>query len=77
MSCCGDSPGYDELDGVSKLVATKLAAYCKSLREVGFALNPQEGRDAASLMAADCAVKPRLLWSALKRLPGLSEVSMM
>ena len=41
MSCCGDSPGYDELDEVSRLVATKLAAFLKTLREAGFAVGPQ------------------------------------
>src|ERR1039457_6964510 len=68
MSCCGDSPGYDELDGVSKLVAAKLAALLKSLREAGFAVGVQEGRDAASLMAAGYVAKPGLLRSALKHL---------
>jgi uncharacterized protein with von Willebrand factor type A (vWA) domain len=68
MSCCGDSPGYDELDGVSKLVAAKLAAFLKTLREAGFAVGLQEGQDAASLMAAGYAAKPGLLRSALKHL---------
>ena len=52
MSCCGSSPGYQELDEVSKLVAAKLAAFLKTLREAGFAVGLQEGQDAASLMAA-------------------------
>jgi uncharacterized protein with von Willebrand factor type A (vWA) domain len=64
MSCCGDSPGYDELDEVSRLVATKLAAFLKTLREAGFAVGPREGQDAASLMAAGYAEKPGLLRSA-------------
>ena len=68
MSCCGDSPGYDELDEVSKLVATKLAAFLKTLREAGFAVGPREGQDAASLMAAGYAEKPGLLRSAFKHL---------
>jgi uncharacterized protein with von Willebrand factor type A (vWA) domain len=68
MSCCGDSPGYDELDEVSRLVATKLAAFLKTLRDSGFPVGLQEGQDAASLMAAGYAEKPGLLRSALKHL---------
>jgi uncharacterized protein len=68
MSCCGDSPGYQELDEVSKLVATKLAAFLRTLRDSGFAVGPREGQDAASLMAAGYAGKPGLLRSAFKHL---------
>jgi uncharacterized protein len=68
MSCCGSSPGYDELDEVSRLVAGKLAAFLKTLRDNGFAVGLQEGQDAASLMAAGYAEKPGLLRSALKHL---------
>ena len=68
MSCCGDSPGYDELDEVSKLVTTKLAAFLKTLRDSGFAVGPREGQDAASLMASGYAEKPGLLRSAFKHL---------
>src|SRR6202140_1227829 len=68
MSCCGNSPGYEEIDEVSKLVASKLAAFLKTLREAGFAVGLQEGQDAASLMAAGFAEKPGLLRSALKHL---------
>src|ERR1700730_6925823 len=68
MSCCGDRPGYQELDEVSKLVATKLAAFLRTLRDSGFAVGPREGQDAASLMAAGYAGKPGLLRSALKHL---------
>ncbi len=68
MSCCGDSPGYDELDEVSKLVATKLAAFLRTLRDSGFAVGPREGQDAASLMAAGYVGKPGLLRSAFKHL---------
>ena len=68
MSCCGASPGYDELDEVSRLVAGKLAAFLKTLREAGFAVGLQEGQDAASLMAAGYVEKPGLLRSALKHL---------
>jgi uncharacterized protein len=68
MSCCGNSPGYEEIDEVSKLVASKLAAFLKTLREAGFAVGLQEGQDAASLMAAGFAERPGLLRSALKHL---------
>src|ERR1700686_5113996 len=68
MSCCGSDPGYQELDEVSRLVTTKLAAFLKTLREAGFAVGPREGQDAASLMAAGFAEKPGLLRSALKHL---------
>jgi len=68
MSCCGSNPGYEELDEVSKLVTTKLAAFLKTLRDSGFAVGPREGQDAASLMAAGYAAKPGLLRSAFKHL---------
>jgi uncharacterized protein len=68
MSCCGTNPGYQELDEVSRLVSTKLAAFLKTLREAGFAVGPREGQDAAALMAAGFAEKPGLLRSALKHL---------
>ena len=31
MSCCGTSPGYEEIDEVSRLVSAKLAAFLKTL----------------------------------------------
>jgi uncharacterized protein len=68
MSCCGPNPGYDELDEVSRLVAGKLAAFLRTLRDSGFAVGLQEGQDAASLMAAGYAERPGLLRSALKHL---------
>jgi uncharacterized protein with von Willebrand factor type A (vWA) domain len=68
MSCCGNDPGYDEIDEVSRLVAAKLAAFLKTLRDSGFAVGLQEGRDAASLMAAGYAERPGLLRSAFKQL---------
>jgi uncharacterized protein with von Willebrand factor type A (vWA) domain len=68
MSCCGASPGYEESDEVSRLVATKLAAFLKTLRDAGFAVGLQEGQDAASLMTAGYAEKPNLFRSALKHL---------
>src|ERR1700716_4680789 len=68
MSCCGANPGYDELDEVSRLVSTKLAAFLKTLRDNGFAVGLHEGRDAASLMAAGYIERPGLLRSAFKHL---------
>jgi len=68
MSCCGTNPGYDELDEVSRLVATKLAAFLKTLRDNAFIVGLHEGRDAAALMAAGYAEKPALLRSAIKHL---------
>jgi uncharacterized protein with von Willebrand factor type A (vWA) domain len=68
MSCCGNSPGYDELNEVSRLVSAKLAAFLRTLRENGFAVGLHEGRDAAALMAAGYIEKPGLLRSAFKHL---------
>ena len=68
MSCCGGNPGYDEIDEVSRLVAAKLAAFLKTLRDSGFAVGLPEGRDAVALMAAGYAEKPGLLRSAFKHL---------
>src|ERR1700716_4456922 len=68
MSCCGDSPGYQELDEVSRLVSAKLAAFLKTLRDNGFAVGLHEGREAAALMAAGYIEKPGLLCSAFKHL---------
>src|ERR1700686_1688162 len=68
MSCCGTNPGFEEIDEVSRLVAKKLAAFLRTLRDSGFAVGLQEGQDAASLMAAGYAEKPGLLRVALKHL---------
>jgi uncharacterized protein with von Willebrand factor type A (vWA) domain len=68
MSCCGASPGYDEIDEVSRLASAKLAAFLKTLRGSGFAVGLQEGRDAAALMTAGYAQAPGLLRSAFKHL---------
>jgi uncharacterized protein len=68
MSCGGTSPGFNEINEVSRLVAGKLAAFLKTLREAGFAVGLQEGQDAAALMAAGYAERPALLRSALRHL---------
>src|ERR1700732_47648 len=68
MSCCGTNPGFEEIDEVSRLVAAKLAAFLKTLRNSGFAVGLQEGQDAAALMTAGYVEKPGLLRSAFKHL---------
>jgi uncharacterized protein with von Willebrand factor type A (vWA) domain len=68
MSCCGGAPSLEEMDEVSRLVSTKLAAFLRTLRDNGFAVGLSEGRDAAALMASGYAAKPGLLRSALKHL---------
>jgi uncharacterized protein with von Willebrand factor type A (vWA) domain len=68
MSCCGTTPGLDEMDEVSRLVSGKLAAFLRTLRGNGFAVGLAEGQDAASLLASGYAAKPGLLRSALKHL---------
>src|SRR5262249_40937175 len=68
MSCCGITPAPHEIDEVSRLVASKLAAFMQTLRENAFAAGLQEGQDAAALLAAGYAGKPALLRSAFKHL---------
>ena len=68
MSRCGTSPGFNELDEVSRLVSAKLAGFLRTLRDNGFAVGLHEGRDAAALMAAGYIEKPGLLRIALKHL---------
>src|ERR1700760_143961 len=68
MSCCGPTPSLDEMDEVSRLVSSKLAAFLRTLRDNGFVVGLAEGRDAAALMAGGYAAKPGLLRSALKHL---------
>jgi uncharacterized protein with von Willebrand factor type A (vWA) domain len=68
MSCCGNSPDFEEIEEVSRLVARKLAAFLRTLRDNGFAVGLAEGRDAAALIASSYAARPGLLRSALKHL---------
>jgi len=68
MSCCGNSPGYQEIDEVSRMVSAKLAAFLRTLRDNAFTVGLQEGQDAAALMAVGYAEKPGLLRSAFKHL---------
>jgi uncharacterized protein with von Willebrand factor type A (vWA) domain len=68
MSCCGNSPDYEEIDEVSRFVSAKLAAFLKTLRDNAFAVGLREGQDAAALMAAGYAKQPGLLRTAFKHL---------
>jgi uncharacterized protein with von Willebrand factor type A (vWA) domain len=68
MSCCGTGPDFDEVDEVSRLVSSKLAAFLRTLRDSGFAVGLAEGRDAATLMTEGYVAKPGLLRSAFKHL---------
>jgi uncharacterized protein len=68
MSCCGGHSSFEEVDEVSRLVARKLSAFLKTLRDNSFAIGLAEGRDAGELVASDFAAKPALLRSALKHL---------
>ncbi len=68
MSCCGDHSSFEEIDEVSRLVARKLSAFLKTLRDNSFAIGLAEGQDAGKLVASDFAAKPALLRSALKHL---------
>jgi uncharacterized protein len=68
MSCCGASPDYEEIDQISRLVSSKLAAFLKTLRDNAFAVGLREGQDAAALMAAGYAQQPGLLRTAFKHL---------
>jgi uncharacterized protein len=65
---CRTPPTPDEIDAVSRLVSSRLAAFLRTLRDNGFAVGAAEGQDAAALMAAGYASKPALLRSAFKHL---------
>jgi len=60
MNRCGTNAGFPEIDEVSRLVSVRLAAFLRTLRDNGFAVGLQEGRDAAALMAAGYIEKPGL-----------------
>jgi uncharacterized protein len=68
MSCGGVHANPEELNEVSRLVATRLAAFMRTLRDNAFVAGMQEGQDAAALLAAGYAEKPALLRSAFKHL---------
>ncbi|WP_315787478.1 MULTISPECIES: VWA domain-containing protein [unclassified Bradyrhizobium] len=68
MSCCGATPDHEDMDAVARLVAGRLGAFLRTLRDNGFAVGMPEGQDAAAVMAAGYADKPGLLRSAFKHL---------
>ncbi|MGY8666384.1 VWA domain-containing protein [Bradyrhizobium sp. UFLA05-109] len=68
MSCCGASPEFEDLNEVSRLVSTRLAAFLRTLRDAGFRVGLAEGQDAAALMSVGYAARPGLLRSAFKHL---------
>ncbi|MGJ5206749.1 vWA domain-containing protein [Bradyrhizobium sp. HKCCYLR20261] len=68
MSCCGATPDHEDLDAVARLVAGRLGAFLRTLRDDGFAVGMPEGQDAAAVMAAGYADRPGLLRSAFKHL---------
>lgn len=68
MSCCGSSPDFADLDEVSRLVARRLAAFLRTLRDNGFRIGLAEGQDAAALVSQGYAARPGLLRSAFKHL---------
>ena len=68
MSCCGAGPDYEEINEVSRLVSSRLAAFLKTLRDNAFTVGLHGGEDAAALMAAGYAEKAGLLRSAFKHL---------
>lgn len=67
MSRCDALPAT-EADEVSRLVATKLSAFLRTLRDNAFAVGLGEGQDAATLMASGIADRPELMRSAFKHL---------
>ncbi|MGY3448048.1 vWA domain-containing protein [Bradyrhizobium sp. USDA 4353] len=68
MSCCGATPDHEDLDAVARLVAGRLGAFLRTLRDNGFAVGLPEGQDAAAVMAAGYADRAGLLRSAFKHL---------
>jgi uncharacterized protein len=68
MSCRDPQPQLEDLDGVGALVATRLAAFIRTLRDNGFAVGLREGQDAAILLARGYGERASLLRSALKHL---------
>lgn len=68
MSCCGATPDHEDMDAVARLVAKRLGAFLKTLRDNGFAVGLAEGQDAAAVMAQGYADRPGLLRSAFKHL---------
>ena len=68
MSCCGPSLTPEDADAVSRLVADRLSAFLKTLRDSNFSVGLREGEDAALMLAAGYGQRPSLLRSAFKHL---------
>ncbi len=68
MSCCDMLLTTEEMSEFSRLVATKLGAFLRTLRDNAFAVGLKEGQDAALLMTTEMATKPDLLRPAFKHL---------
>lgn len=68
MSCCGATPDLEDMDAVSRLVAGRLSAFLRTLRDNGFAVGLAEGQDASELMTTALVQRPGLLRSAFKHL---------
>lgn len=68
MSCCGSPVTVEEMNEASRLIAARLAAFLKTLRDNAFAVGLKEGEDAAHLVAGGYAETPALLRSAFKHL---------
>lgn len=68
MSCCGEPMQREELDAVSAVVAEKLSAFLRTLRDNAFSVGLPEAQDAAALMAAGYARSAKRLREAFKHL---------
>jgi uncharacterized protein with von Willebrand factor type A (vWA) domain len=58
----------NDADDGSRLIAGRLSAFLRTLRDNGFAVGLQEGQDAATLIATAYAAPPTLLRSAFRHL---------
>jgi uncharacterized protein with von Willebrand factor type A (vWA) domain len=68
MSRSCATPEPEEMAEISRLIAGRLSAFLKTLRDSGFAVGLAEGQDAAMLMTSVHVEKPGLLRSAFKHL---------
>lgn len=68
MSCCGTPLDRQEQDAVAELVAAKLAAFTRTLRDNAFSAGLSEASDAAQLLTTDLARRPATLRAAFKQL---------
>ena len=59
---------FGDQDAASRLIAEKLAAFLRTLRDNQFAVGLREGQDAARIMAAGYAARPTALRAAFKHL---------